>query len=72
MLVLLVDLRGKGTERRFLFHQTIYGILGVPHEDLEYLTQQAAVRGNGSATATESSKANQCVSVPPSTHLVAR
>ncbi|KAG9232188.1 cytochrome P450 55A1 [Amylocarpus encephaloides] len=36
----------------------IYGILGVPFADLPYLTQQAAIRGNGSATATESSQAN--------------
>ncbi|EHK98453.1 putative Cytochrome 55A3 [Glarea lozoyensis 74030] len=34
------------------------GILGVPLSDLPYLTQQAAIRGNGSATATESSQAN--------------
>ncbi|KIW60730.1 hypothetical protein PV05_00924 [Exophiala xenobiotica] len=37
----------------------IYGILGVPLEDLEFLTQQAAVRSNGSATALEASRANQ-------------
>ncbi|RDL39244.1 Cytochrome P450 55A2 [Venustampulla echinocandica] len=36
----------------------IYGILGVPFSDLPYLTQQAAIRSNGSATATEASKAN--------------
>jgi nitric oxide reductase len=30
----------------------------VPFSDLPYLTQQAAIRGNGSATATESSQAN--------------
>lgn len=39
-------------------NQIIYGILGVPFSDLPYLTQQAAIRGNGSATATESSQAN--------------
>ncbi|KAH7383908.1 cytochrome P450 55A3 [Pyrenochaeta sp. MPI-SDFR-AT-0127] len=37
----------------------IYGILGVPFEDLEFLTNQAAIRSNGSATATEASRANQ-------------
>lgn len=37
----------------------IYGILGVPFDDLEFLTTQAAIRGNGSATATEASQANQ-------------
>lgn len=37
---------------------TIYGILGVPFKDLAYLTQQAAVRSSGSATATEASNAN--------------
>ncbi|KAF3484081.1 uncharacterized protein GIQ15_03405 [Arthroderma uncinatum] len=37
----------------------IYGILGVPFADLEYLTQQAAIRSNGSATATAASMANQ-------------
>jgi len=36
----------------------IYGILGVPLKDLPYLTQQAAIRSNGSATATEASTAN--------------
>lgn len=41
----------------FLF-QTIYGILGVPFKDLAYLTQQAAIRSNGSATATQASNAN--------------
>lgn len=39
--------------------QIIYGILGVPQKDLAYLTTQAAIRTNGSATALESSKANQ-------------
>lgn len=38
---------------------TIYGILGVPFEDLKFLTQQAAIRSNGSATATAASQANQ-------------
>ncbi|KFY96504.1 hypothetical protein V498_02650 [Pseudogymnoascus sp. VKM F-4517 (FW-2822)] len=38
---------------------TIYGILGVPFEDLQFLTHQAAVRSNGSATATAASQANQ-------------
>ncbi|KAH7082561.1 cytochrome P450 55A1 [Paraphoma chrysanthemicola] len=37
----------------------IYDILGVPSEDLEFLTTQAAVRSNGSGTASEASKANQ-------------
>ncbi|KAI5459316.1 cytochrome P450 55A3 [Mariannaea sp. PMI_226] len=37
----------------------IYTILGVPFEDLEYLTQQNAIRSNGSATAQEASAANQ-------------
>jgi fungal nitric oxide reductase len=37
----------------------IYTILGVPFEDLEYLTQQNAIRSNGSATAQEASLANQ-------------
>ncbi|EZG11070.1 hypothetical protein H106_00106 [Trichophyton rubrum CBS 735.88] len=37
----------------------IYGILGVPFKDLEYLTQQAAIRSNGSATAAAASAANQ-------------
>ncbi|KAF4630392.1 hypothetical protein G7Y89_g7738 [Cudoniella acicularis] len=36
----------------------IYGILGVPFSDLPYLTQQAAIRSNGSATAAEASQAN--------------
>lgn len=35
----------------------IYGILGVPLEDLEFLTHEAAVRSNGSATASEASLA---------------
>ncbi|VUC27954.1 unnamed protein product [Clonostachys rosea] len=37
----------------------IYTILGVPFEDLEYLTAQNAIRSNGSATAQEASLANQ-------------
>ncbi|KAF2683117.1 cytochrome P450 [Lentithecium fluviatile CBS 122367] len=37
----------------------IYGILGVPFEDLDFLTQQDAIRSNGSATATEASNANK-------------
>ncbi|OAL45605.1 cytochrome P450 55A3 [Pyrenochaeta sp. DS3sAY3a] len=37
----------------------IYGILGVPIEDLEFLTSQAAIRSNGSGTALEASKAAQ-------------
>lgn len=36
----------------------IYGILGVPLHDLPYLTQQAAIRSNGSGTASEASIAN--------------
>lgn len=39
--------------------QIIYGILGVPFSDLAFLTKQAAIRSNGSATATEASNANQ-------------
>jgi nitric oxide reductase len=37
---------------------TIYGILGVPLSDLPFLTQAAAIRSNGSATASEASNAN--------------
>ncbi|KAK5009515.1 hypothetical protein LTR28_000640 [Elasticomyces elasticus] len=37
----------------------IYGILGVPFKDLEYLTQCNAIRSNGSATATEAASANK-------------
>lgn len=37
----------------------IYTILGVPFEDLVFLTQQNAIRTNGSATAREASSANQ-------------
>ncbi|KAJ3516173.1 hypothetical protein NM208_g14877 [Fusarium decemcellulare] len=37
----------------------IYTILGVPFEDLEYLTQQNAIRSNGSGTAQEAAAANQ-------------
>ncbi|KAK3950613.1 cytochrome P450, partial [Pseudoneurospora amorphoporcata] len=37
----------------------IYTILGVPFEDLEFLTQQNSIRTNGSATAREASAANQ-------------
>jgi nitric oxide reductase len=46
---------------RVLSCQTIYGILGVPFKDLAYLTQQAAIRSNGSATATQASNANALV-----------
>jgi nitric oxide reductase len=38
--------------------QTIYSILGVPLSDLPSLTNFAAIRSNGSATATEASNAN--------------
>lgn len=38
--------------------QIIYGILGVPFQDLPYLTNQAAIRSNGSATASEAGTAN--------------
>ncbi|EGU73321.1 hypothetical protein FOXB_16169, partial [Fusarium oxysporum f. sp. conglutinans Fo5176] len=38
---------------------TIYTILGVPFEDLEYLTKQNAIRSNGSGTAQEAAAANQ-------------
>ncbi|KAK1623892.1 cytochrome P450 55A3 [Colletotrichum phormii] len=37
----------------------IYTILGVPFEDLWYLTQQNAIRTNGSGTALEAQSANQ-------------
>lgn len=37
--------------------QIIYSILGVPFEDLAFLTQQNSIRSNGSATATEASGA---------------
>jgi nitric oxide reductase len=37
----------------------IYGILGVPLQDLEFLTTQAAIRSNGSGTASEASAASQ-------------
>ncbi len=43
--------------------QIIYGILGVPLEDLQRLTEFAAIRSNGSATATEASSANQYVAL---------
>jgi nitric oxide reductase len=39
--------------------QIIYTILGVPFEDLEYLTTQNAIRSNGSGTAQEAAAANQ-------------
>ncbi|KAK5157247.1 hypothetical protein LTR04_005437 [Oleoguttula sp. CCFEE 6159] len=39
-------------------YKIIYGILGVPFKDLEYLTQCNAIRSNGSATATEAAGAN--------------
>lgn len=41
-------------------------MLGVPFEDLSFLTSQADIRSNGSATATEASKANQSVSLATS------
>ncbi|KAF5020287.1 hypothetical protein F66182_7663 [Fusarium sp. NRRL 66182] len=41
----------------------IYTILGVPFHDLEYLTQQNAIRTNGSSTAREASAANKSVHV---------
>ncbi|KAK3385503.1 cytochrome P450 [Podospora didyma] len=37
----------------------IYTILGVPFEDLAFLTNQNAIRTNGSSTASEASSANQ-------------
>ncbi|QSS55252.1 cytochrome P450 [Histoplasma capsulatum var. duboisii H88] len=37
----------------------IYGILGVPKEDLAYLTECNAVRSNGSSTAAAASNANK-------------
>ncbi|KAK3690222.1 cytochrome P450 [Podospora appendiculata] len=37
----------------------IYTILGVPFEDLEFLTTQSSIRSNGSASAREASAANQ-------------
>lgn len=39
--------------------QIIYTILGVPFKDLEYLTNQNAIRTNGSSTAREASAANK-------------
>lgn len=39
----------------------IYTILGVPFEDLEYLTQQNAIRTNGSGTALQA-QAAKCTS----------
>ncbi|KAJ0297748.1 hypothetical protein COL516b_010356 [Colletotrichum fioriniae] len=41
------------------FFKIIYTILGVPFEDLEYLTQQNAIRTNGSGTALQAQSANQ-------------
>ena len=46
--------------RKLVSAKIIYGILGVPAKDLEYLTQCNAVRSNGSATATEAANANKC------------
>ncbi len=37
--------------------QVIYTMLGVPFEDLEFLTQQNSIRTNGSSTAREASAA---------------
>ncbi|KAL1960857.1 hypothetical protein VTO42DRAFT_5840 [Malbranchea cinnamomea] len=37
----------------------IYGILGIPEKDLQYLTECAAVRSSGSSTAAAASNANQ-------------
>jgi nitric oxide reductase len=37
----------------------IYTILGVPFDDLPYLTEQAAIRSHGSSNAREASAANQ-------------
>jgi nitric oxide reductase len=39
--------------------QIIYTILGVPFEDLDYLTNQAVIRSQGSSNAREASVANQ-------------
>ncbi|RYO99638.1 hypothetical protein DL766_010110 [Monosporascus sp. MC13-8B] len=39
----------------------IYTLLGVPFNDLEYLTRQNAIRTSGSSTAREASSANQSV-----------
>lgn len=39
--------------------KVIYTILGVPFKDLEFLTQQNAIRTNGSATARQASSASQ-------------
>jgi len=36
-------------------------MLGVPFEDLEFLTKQTAVRSSGSSNAREASAANQSV-----------
>ncbi|GKT72138.1 cytochrome P450 [Colletotrichum tofieldiae] len=43
----------------------IYTILGVPFEDLEYLTQQNAIRTNGSGTALQAQSANQYAILHP-------
>jgi hypothetical protein len=42
-----------------LNHQIIYGILGTPITDLDYLTSCNAVRTNGSSTAAQAANANR-------------
>lgn len=41
--------------------QIIYTILGVPFEDLQWLTNETEVRSSGSSSAREASAANQYV-----------
>lgn len=53
--LILITLTGSIYRRE----QIIYTILGVPFEDLEFLTRQNAIRTNGSSTAREASSANQ-------------
>ena len=42
-----------------LNRQIIYGILGTPIKDLDYLTSCNAVRTNGSSTAAQAANANK-------------
>ncbi|KAK6213132.1 cytochrome P450 55A1 [Colletotrichum tabaci] len=42
-------------------HKSIYTILGVPFEDLEYLTQQNAIRTNSSGPALQAQSAKQAL-----------
>lgn len=55
-----MDFHNTTTITLLMIHlQIIYTILGVPFNDLEYLTNQNAIRTNGSSTAREASAANQ-------------